>query len=404
MSPLQRPRKFTAPEYGWLALVALYAISIFNLGGYFLVVLLVAYLMLHVRDIILSPLMLSLVFFSGFYFSFYFLHFDMSITEVFNYLIAPWAAFAFGEIFTRRFTRNQGAYWIIGVVALGLFAHGFLNLMSVLMGATIDIEGRVAYDFWRKEMVSVTVNGLFYSMALGLAFGAIFSEFKKWIKVLAVAVIAVALVNAILLGHRTTLFIVILILAFNVVILLLRPDTPRKVKLQWIAAGFGVLMLVMVAYAVNIGGFRTWIEGSLLFARMTDADAVNSSSRVAIWISFLKQALFYPFGGSAFRLLGGQKWVHNLWFDVYYKVGIVPFVCLIITTVLIVKQLFSLRRQCKRTGQHNISTMLTNLYLAVMLSCMVEPVIDANPYVLISFFMITGCVSGILMKGQGDAV
>lgn len=404
MNRLQTQPKLTLSEYLWLLILALYSVSVFNLGGYVLVFMLGLYLLLHLRRISLSPLFLSLLFFSAFYFTFYYLHFDLGFSEIFNYLIAPWAALAFGEIFTRRSVCRWAPYMVIGVVAMGLFAHGLLNLFAYLENIATAIDGRrAAYDFWRQEWISVTANGLYYPMALGLALGVLFSDFRKWVKLLALAVIAVAGVNAVLLGHRTTLFVVLLILIYNVAVVLLRRDTSIREKRKWIVSGIVLLIILTIVYAADLAGFRTWIENSVLFARMTNSDSVNSTSRLAIWMSFFKNAYLHPFGGAAFDLAEQASWVHNLWFDVYYKVGILPFVCLCIATALIVKQLLALRRQCRNSGQTQVSAVLTNLYLAVFLSCMVEPVIDANPYLLISFFMITGCVSGILQKGQGDA-
>lgn len=399
MNPLPSQQKLRPSEYFWLALLALYAVSMFNLGGYILVVLLAAYLMLNIRNIEASPLLLSLMFFSGFYFTFYLVHFTPSITEVFNYLIAPWAAFAFGELFTRKSGSRLAPYYVIGTVAMGMFAHGLLNLIAYLGSAAARITGRAAYDFWRREIISVTANGLYFPMALGLSFGALFSDFKKSTKLLALAIVAAAGINAALLGHRTSIFIIALLALFHAAAILLRSDTPEWKKGRLITSGCVGLIMVLILWVTDFCGFRTWIEGSSLFQRMTNPDQVHSTSRLVVWQSFFREALFHPFGGSAYKLADHQNWVHNLWLDVYYKVGIVPFVCLIIPTVLIVAQLIMLRRYCRKSGYESVGTVMTSLYLAVMLSCMVEPIIDANPYFLISFFMITGCISGMLRKG-----
>ena len=329
------------------------------------------------------------------------MYFSPGITEVFNYLIAPWAAFLFGEIFTRRSQSRRGHYYVIGVLALGFFFHGFLNLVAYL-GQTATSGTRIAYDFWRREWISVTANGLYYSMALGLACGVLFSGFRKGTKLLGLAVIAAAGVNATLLGHRTSLYIIVLLVMYNVVGTLVRADMPVRNKARFMVGGFCVLSLTAIVYAANLAEIRTWIESSSLFQRMTNASAVHSTDRTVIWSSFFKQAIFYPFGGAAFQLTGGQSWVHNLWLDVYYKVGVFPFVFLVVSTVIMARQFLALRRLCRRNGNEKFMVAMTNLYLALLLSFAVEPVIDANPYVMISFFMIAGCGSGVLKMRQED--
>lgn len=399
MRRLPKQQKLRTPEYFCLAMLALYAVSVFNLGGYILVLMLGAYLVLHLRSVRISLLSLSLMLFSFFYFCFYMVHFSPGVTEVFNYLIAPWAAFLFGEIFTRKSSSRRAHYYVIGVLALGFFAHGLLNLIAYLVHSSAS-GGRNAYDFWRQEWISVTANGLYYPMALGLAFGVLFSDFRKKIKLLAVTVVAVAGVNAALLGHRTSLYIIALLLLYNVVSTLLRSHMSAWKKARFVIAGTFILLLLVIAYVTDLAGLRTWIESTSLFLRMTNASAVHSTDRMEIWKSFFKQAIFYPFGGAEFQLANNQSWVHNLWFDVYYKVGVFPFVFLIVSTAIITNQYFALRKLCRRNENIRFMATMTNLYLAFLLSFAVEPVIDANPYVMISFFMITGCVSGVLKMGQ----
>ena len=402
MNALPPRRKLMLSEYLWLMLLALFAVSVFNLGGYILVLMLGLYLVLHIHSIRISLLALSLMLFSFFYFCFYSVYETPGVTEVFNYLVAPWTAFLFGEMFTKHSPSRKAHFYIIGVLALGLFAHGALNLVAYLRASGAGLSGRVAYDFWRGEWISVTANGLYYPMALGLALGALFSSFGKSVKVLALGVIAVATVNATLLGHRTSLYIIVLLLLYNVVGTVLRSDLPETKKTRFLISGMLVLILAAVAYGLNVAGIRTWVESSSLYRRMTDASAVNSTDRQVIWVSFFRQAFQYPLGGEAFQLAGGQSYVHNLWLDVYYRVGIFPFVCLVAATVMILRQFFALRGLCRRTGNDRFKTVMTNLYLAFFLSAAVEPVIEANPYVLIAFLMITGCVSGILQMERRD--
>lgn len=401
MQGLPGQRRLQTAEYFWLVLLALYAVSVFNLGGYILVAMLALYLVLHVHCIRISLPALSLMLFSFFYFCFYLVHFSPGITETFNYLIAPWAAFLFGEIFTRRSASRGGHYYVIVILALGFFAHGFLNLIAYLSRAAAS-GTRAAYDFWRQEWISVTANGLYYPMALGLALGVLFSGFPKGAKGIALVVIGAAGVNAALLGHRTSLYIMVLLILFNMVSMLMRSDLPKWKKSRFLIGSILVLILAAIAYGANLAGIRSWIESTALYRRMTNESAVHSIERTVIWASFFKQAMLYPFGGAAFQLAGGQSWVHNLWLDVYYKVGVVPFLFLVAGTVMIIWQFFALRRVCRRNGNGKLLTVMTNLYLAILLSFSVEPVIDANPYVMISFLMIAGCVSGILQTEQGD--
>jgi O-antigen ligase len=264
----------------------------------------------------------------------------------------------------------------------------------------MHLNSRVAYDFWRWEIISVTANGLYYQMAVGMAFGFLFSDFRKEAKLLAFLILGISGVNATLLGHRTALYIVVILLIYNMTVTLIKAEIPARRKRRVVFAGFAMSALAAILIATDFRGLRTWIVESHLFQRMTNADAVHSTDRALIWKSFFEKALYYPFGGSAYPLADMQRWVHNLWLDVYYKVGVIPCLALVLVTVAIFRQYRMVCRRYKRTGNNRAATVLTNIYLAFALNCMVEPVIDANPYVLISFFIIAGCVSGILRREQ----
>ena len=56
MHRLPGQQKLQTAEYFWLMLLALYAVSVFNLGGYILVLMLALYLVLHIRSIRFSLL------------------------------------------------------------------------------------------------------------------------------------------------------------------------------------------------------------------------------------------------------------------------------------------------------------------------------------------------------------
>lgn len=401
----KRVRRNTMPpmERFWLCMMFLFAISIFNKGGYILMAMIVMTGLLYFHSLRIDFMMLCLVLFSLSYSVISILHFGFEFTDFCNYLLGSWGAYLVGKCYTRRFSGGQPLLRLMLVLGLGFFAHGALNLfMQLFVVYNPSVTFRMTFDIWHNRYISTTGAGVLYTLMLGMAFGVLFSETKLIHKILSIGVISVSLLYSFVLAHRTTMVMVLLIVVLYVARRMVKGFRPTPKNIVIILCGFIAVIFLAVCLWLDLFGLRSWLTGQSLYIRLTNARAANSGSRFVIWMSFLRQCLAYPMGGGEFPLALRASYVHNMWLDVYYKCGIVPFLALTVATVVILLRLGCMLRS--RSGR--ISTVTRNCLLfvtaAFLLNAFVEPVLDANPYFLFGYLMIAGGMAGIPVSANAE--
>ena len=394
----KRVRRNTVPpvEWFWLCMIFLFAISVFNKGGYILMAMIVAVAILYFHSIRIDFTMFCLVVFSISYSFIFTLHFGFDFTDLCNYLVGPWGAYLVGKCYTRRFFNGQPLLRLILAVSLGFFAHGTLNLfMQLFVVYDPTAAFRRTFDIWHNRYISVTGAGMLYTLMTGVAFGILFSENRLFHKILCIGVIMVSLVYSFVLAHRTTMVMVLLTVALYLGRRLVKGFRLTRVNVLIILCGFFTVIFLLVCLCLDLFGLRSWVTGQSLYIRLTDPRAANSDSRFTIWMSFLRQFLAYPMGGARIPLSHHSSYVHNMWMDAYYRCGILPFLALMGATCNVLRQMRIMLKD--RSGA--VSAMTRNCLLfasaAFALNAFVEPVLDANPYFLFGYLMIAGGMAGI---------
>jgi hypothetical protein len=122
----------------------------------------------------------------------------------------------------------------------------------------------------------------------------------------------------------------------------------------------------------------------------------DEGGRLDVWMLFFKDNAFlkYLAGGGYIARNGGMGYLHNLWLDVYNRTGVLSFVVVIIFTVLMAGRYFAFRSQMLRHERTVECTCITALLIATVMNCMVEPIIEANPYYFLIVLMFLGGMNG----------
>lgn len=396
-----RQNKLPLTERLWLLMLFLFAVSIFNKGGYILMAAIAMTCLLYVFSIRIDVTMLWLLLFSVSYSTIHILHFGFSFSDFCNHFAAPWGAYLVGKCYTRRFRHGEPLLRLMLAVAAGMFVHGTLNIfLQIFVFPNPIAHSRMAFDIWHGQYISVTGAGLLYTLMTGMAFGILFSECKVRYKILSLVIIGIAMLYSIELAHRTTTVMIAIILLVYVFLRLIIDFRPTKRNILALMLVILAVIFLIACVCFDIYGLRSWITGLSLYQRLTDKDTANSGGRLTIWMSFLKQFLFYPMGGKAISLPGTATYVHNMWLDIHYSCGMLPFLAaagaswsgfMSARTVFKNRELASpLARNC-----------LFFISVAFLLNAGVEPVLDANPYFLFSYLMILGGAAGL--KGRKTA-
>lgn len=364
-------------------LLAAFAVSLFNFAGQILAVLLVLFVFFYLNGkISMDSEFVSLIAFSLFYFITYLLFWSAGIKEIITYLIAPWGCYLIGRDIVRYSKDRRVFQKVILILVIGFWLHGMLNLLTCIqkqgLANMLSSPFRITYDFWRQSLISVTGCSFYYIPAIALPIGYLFfGKGKKGMILSWIGLITSLLANY-LYANRTAFYIA----AILVVLCYLLVLSSRKVSLgHWIMLAVITAAAILV-WSLDIYGIRTAIMGSKL-AKRVSGDEVG---RISVWIKFLKSDWWmHPFGGEKV----GDGFAHNLWLDTLRTAGIVPFLSLIVFSVLTVFQFF---RFCKKAGNAALPYFI--MLAGICLSFLVEPVIEANPYYFLVAIMMIGCIKG----------
>lgn len=383
----------------WLVLMFLFASNFLSAGGYFLLVLMAAYFVIHLREFSFRITEIFLFVFGVEYFLFYIIWYkSATFREVCNYFVAPWLLYWLGRNMAYRSKNDDLPLQMTNTLTLGFFAYGFLCIIYSMSFAPPTAGARVMYKFWDRTDLSVTAGGLLFSMAIGVAFGQLTSKNSKWTRLFWLAVLGVCIYHSFTWAHRTSIYMIIILVLFNYLAALLASKVSSVKKIVLLAGSLLLISVTVLCLMFDIGGCYSWLQGQWLYQRLTNPLATNSADRFLIWRSFFEQWLLYPFGGKQFPI--SASFVHNLWLDVYYLCGILPFISLVIVTVIIVKNFFVYRKIKSAQNDQRSVHILSNCYIAVFLAFMVEPVMSAYPYVFLAVILVSGCIEGAIMKAQ----
>ena len=162
-------------------------------------------------------------------------------------------------------------------------------------------------------------------------------------------------------------------------------------------ANFLPFALVVLGIAAIVGIWVTDflnIKTFIMNLGVVDRIIFEDVGRVQSWIQYVQSDWWrYPFGGELGTFSGG--YVHNMWLDTMYSVGWIPFLLLIVFTVqsiFVIKKFYVNDKANRRVYVY--------LIVGMTISCMVEPIIIANPYYFLSILMMIGALQGQNLKDK----
>lgn len=391
--------KFRNWEIVMLVALFLFSISLFNLAGYIFSAMVTLLFMMEIKNMRISILEVILISFSITYFLIFTYYNAIDIETIILYLFGPWTAFIVGKTFVKK-SKNQNAFIIILIVlAAGMCIHGLLNWVATLQSSYMSMYDyqRIAVDFWRKDIISVTVTGMFYTFATGISIGALISNVGKKYKVIAGITLILCISATVFFANKTLLVIIAVLLPIRIIIYLVSRDVPIKSKMIVVLSICLVLLLILIVIYFNIGGIYDQFLSLKIVDRVVSSEG---DSRSEVWGTFFEDAnwLKYPFGGGSIAETSSFGHLHNLWLDIYNTVGIIPFILFLIFTVCAIKRFVIFRRTMLREGMKNEYICFEYLFFAIILNCMVEPIIEANPYYFLIVLMYIGAMEGQIYR------
>lgn len=343
---------------------------------------------------------LFLVFFSLSYFGFDVYHNGAGLRTVVLELLGPWMAYALGKLCVWKSGNRFVFLEMLAVLSLGMCLHGFLNWYAYRQGnlSAGYAYQRIAVDFWRGEVVSVTCTGMLFSLAASGSIGILFAGRLWWARCLAFVCLAASLFVSAYFANRTLWVICMLVLLFQSTVWFTDAQVPLQKKIMAAGAVLFCVWLLAVLFTLDFWEFRTRFFSLKLVERVTNREP--GLTRIQIWREFFRNGawVLHPWGGR--RITEGRpfSWFHNLWLDTYNDVGFLPCLLLLLFTGREILEVLQFGRRMRETDRRIFGAVAQCTLLGAFLNCMVEPVWDANPYFFLAVLICLGAVRGQMLR------
>lgn len=376
----------------------LFSLNLFGKGYVFFLVLVVNALIISIVDnnrFFFDRGFSYIILFSFSYYLILQYHRIVGLSSVFYYFVGPIAAYIIGQLVTSQSWVSVRNY--IFIIVFGNFIHGLMNVAyaTSLYGFSFFFSGLRSFpDIWSQDMLTATLQGTFYTLTASLLFYSItIIKEELLVSFMIIAMVIFSLLASVLMGNRTLLYIT----GFVFLASFIMYSKLEKRKIRVIRILFLICILVLLFYlfyAANFFELRDIIDNSLLVSRMKYSDTLKDP-RLSVYFLALKQIFLYPFGG--YRMyLGGLSYAHNLWLDVLYATGLIPFMFLLLFSIYVLINLYKLIKMPSLSLSPKL--LWFGIYAGYMLNFMVEPILEGVPMMFISFCFISGMLSNYYMQ------
>ena len=264
------------------------------------------------------------------------------------------------------------------IVISDIIKNGFINVMRL-------IENE------KGEYLAATLHGVKFSLGiscLGLIFAPTENIIEKRYRLIFIIFGFICLICNIHLLNRTGLIII----GFVFLTILLS-------RIFFI--GFKNNFIILFLFTILFFGFFSSSLGTKVLIGFNDRQEEQifesvAGGRGSRWSQGIDLIINKPFGGGNF-LFGKRYYSHNFWLDVGVMGGIIPFVLLVIFTLinininrLLIKKAF--------VFSFFYGSILLVLNIAFMLTFFVEPILEGNSQYVYAYFMFVGMTSMVNKK------
>lgn len=390
----------------WMSIIFLYCVNFFNIGVYIPLLIFPMICIILVKykyNVLFIVTLMTLLGFSFFYSIFQYFYGLSSYGTILLYLIYPCTLYSLGYIVTNGELKKIYRYLLIIIVSFT--SYGYFSVLKTLltyggMTAAVNEFGgqRLVIDLWGNNLISATGINTLLSFGLAMLPVAFLNDqkdsYSKNIRSIAFLCFLFSTYSIIQVGNRTG--IIIIMLTFITTLTLVNKMNLKKF-LKFVL-GLITFFITKNFYDSNILGLKDEVKSSLLYARLQSAD-LSSDPRFNTWKITFRGMFHNPMGGKKTPI--PLKYSHNLWLDVGYEGGVIPFLFLVILTLIAFLSLFKF---CKLNTPVLLKGILISLFVASISTFMVEPVIQGWFTYFNIFCFILGMVQRISSEQIDESI
>ena len=286
------------------------------------------------------------------------------------------------EIFEKR------ANTLFALAAFGFITHLVLNL-GINFGQ--ESSNRNMVDIWTEKNRAATGQAAIACVPLAWCVAFIAKDIKLKKKMLAILAMIAMLYYNLELGNRT--MTVILAVLFAIVMLYsIKKGEKSEGKRRGRYTIWGVIVIALLIYCLNIGNIQSVIRESTLFERLFSEEKADSKigGRWLYKLEYIKRMPSYLFGGNHIKRIVGS-YAHDVLLDTYDEVGLLGFLAVL---ALLWDGIAKMWRaiHCEKLDSNTKLTIFC-IYCAIFLTFAVEPILAGMPWLLMTYCFFHGIVT-----------
>lgn len=326
-----------------------------------------------------------------------------------------------GYLLTKRnYERNNNVRYILYSLVIGYSFHMVMNgiyLVKLFVfdgGGSDFVHNRKWTDYLSHNSISATQQQVYFLPALAILFVA-FIEKNKKIKALWFTVSFLALALSCLSFTRSPFLILFIVLFIQLITYLFFNHSKKIVNIikKTIIVVVIVIFAAFILICSNFSNIKKQNWYNDISYTVSRGGGITHNVRVFFWIQAISQMDDYPYGGNRMELHymiktdnGYQidydrkppEEVHNVWLDIYNAEGYLPFILLVIYTIITYIDLAKFVRN--KLVDINLKLILLGMFIAFQFMYMVEPIFNVSYQLLIPWIFMDGIMYGINEKSK----
>ncbi len=384
-SLITRKEKFDFLKLQWYFILFAYVINFPVITNYITILFFGSSFLLLIqrnRTIKLDKKIVLIVMFSISYFLIRTYYLQASLDSIFTYLISPIVFFLIGSLID--FDRNEFVKFLI-FIAFAMFIRGAPSVVIYFINNGLIIHSNYILDFWTGLRTTTTLVATNFTMLVSIFFSVLLKiSYKKnrFLYLILTVCIIFSLFFSLIIGNRTVIMIFFIVNIFSVYLFYY---LNRKIR-NGVSLLIKLLIFILIAYLfflIDLFSLRTIIESTYFYDKVTDLSIINDP-RIKAYFTIIRNFIKYPLGGQ--RIPIEINYAHNLWLDIYFLTGIIPFTFITVYTIYIYIKIISL---IKSTLDLDDKVLVISIFTSILLSFSVEPILEGIPHFFMIFLLMT---------------
>ena len=290
---------------------------------------------------------------------------------------------------------------IIYLFAIAMGCHVILNSIYeyIVHGHHGFFMSTTHYDFWTKEKIANTATAVNADLIIGCLYYLVFHEKNKALKLSGVIIFLISMFYLVVIGRRTPVILIAVafVASFFYESFILQSGSKKLKKAFMLIAGGALLSVVLLifAYSFNIFGAKTILSEYHIIQKFSKG--FINDQRFELYFGSFKLMPQYLWGGQHISTILGEQ-VHDFWIDIYDYAGIVPFVIMIIYSIIYLRNTIKFYKS--RNVSNDLKIFLLGVLICIIMQMFFEPIMTGSSLFLIIAIIINALFERLVLNEQ----